>query len=109
MLRRRGEHAGESFDPMGLLQNLCLVKMDNVDGLKPTSASAMPDNDEGPNSSKENGSKTETEMKGEKRNSFEISLEGVGALVMMWMIKYNLTSQWCLFTGGTEKRQTAGF
>ncbi|XP_031595817.2 pannexin-1-like [Oreochromis aureus] len=71
MLRRRGEHAGESFDPMGLLQNLCLVKMDNVDGLKPTGASAMCDNDtdapedicEGPNSSKENGSKTETEMK----------------------------------------------
>lgn len=91
--------------------------MDNVDGLKPTGASAMPDNDadapedmhDGPNLSKENGSKTETEMKGEKRNSFEISLEGVGALVRMWMIKYNLTSQWCLFTGGTEKRQTAGF
>lgn len=95
MLRRRGEHAGESFDPMGLLQNLCLVKMDNVDGLKPTGASAMRDNDtdapedicEVPNSSKENGSKTETEMKGEKRNSFEISLEGVGALVRMWMLQ----------------------
>lgn len=65
--------------------------MDNVDGLKPTGASAMPDNDadapedmhDGPNLSKENGSKTETEMKGEKRNSFEISLEGVGALVRM--------------------------
>lgn len=34
MLRRRGQRSGEDFDSMGLLQTLCLVKMDNVDGLK---------------------------------------------------------------------------
>lgn len=32
MLRKRGECAGENFDPIDLLQTLCLVKMDNVDG-----------------------------------------------------------------------------
>lgn len=34
MLRKRGECTGENFDSMGLLQTLCLVKMDNVDGKK---------------------------------------------------------------------------
>ncbi|CAL9684868.1 unnamed protein product [Knipowitschia caucasica] len=32
MLRKRGGGAGEDFDSMGLLQTLCLVKTDNVDG-----------------------------------------------------------------------------
>ncbi|XP_033832881.1 pannexin-1-like [Periophthalmus magnuspinnatus] len=34
LLRRRGQCAGEDFDSMGLLQTLCLVKTDAVDGLK---------------------------------------------------------------------------
>lgn len=34
MLRERGQHSGEDFDSMGLLQTLCLVKTDNVDGHK---------------------------------------------------------------------------
>lgn len=34
MLRKRGQHSGEDFDSMGLLQTLCLVKTDNVDGHK---------------------------------------------------------------------------
>lgn len=32
MLRKRGQCSGEDFDSMGLLQTLCLVKTDNVDG-----------------------------------------------------------------------------
>lgn len=65
MLRRRGE----SFDPMGLLQNLCPVKMDSVDGKNPTAAAAKRDaeapEDGGkrPDPSKENSTKMETEMK----------------------------------------------
>ncbi|XP_011480574.1 pannexin-1 [Oryzias latipes] len=35
MLRRRGECSGENFDTMGLLQTLCPVKMEQVDGKKP--------------------------------------------------------------------------
>ncbi|KAM4742596.1 pannexin-1-like isoform 1-T1 [Anableps anableps] len=31
MLKKRGEHSGENFDTVGLLQTLCLVKMDTVD------------------------------------------------------------------------------
>uniref|UniRef100_A0A665T1K0 Pannexin-1-like n=1 Tax=Echeneis naucrates TaxID=173247 RepID=A0A665T1K0_ECHNA len=34
LLRRRGECSGEDFDAMGLLQTLCPVKMDSVDGYK---------------------------------------------------------------------------
>ncbi|CAL8333629.1 unnamed protein product [Boreogadus saida] len=34
LLKRRGECSGEDFDSMGLLQTLCLVKMDAVDGNK---------------------------------------------------------------------------
>ncbi|KAG7255678.1 hypothetical protein CRUP_009326 [Coryphaenoides rupestris] len=36
LLKRRGECAGENFDSMGLLQTLCLVKTDSVDGRKGT-------------------------------------------------------------------------
>ncbi|XP_026155136.1 pannexin-1-like [Mastacembelus armatus] len=32
LLKRRGECSGENFDALGLLQTLCLVKMDSVDG-----------------------------------------------------------------------------
>ncbi|CAF94969.1 unnamed protein product, partial [Tetraodon nigroviridis] len=32
LLRRRGQCSEENFDAMGLLQTLCLVKMDSVDG-----------------------------------------------------------------------------
>ncbi|XP_017293483.1 pannexin-1 isoform X2 [Kryptolebias marmoratus] len=35
MLRKRGERSGESFDTLGLLKTLCLVKMDATDGKKP--------------------------------------------------------------------------
>lgn len=34
MLRKRGHHSDEDFDSVGLLQTLCLVKTDNVDGRK---------------------------------------------------------------------------
>ena len=34
MLRRQDERSEESFDAMGLLQTLCLVKLDTVDGNK---------------------------------------------------------------------------
>ncbi|XP_041669141.1 pannexin-1-like [Cheilinus undulatus] len=34
MLRKRGSCTSENFDAMGLLQTLCLVKMDTVDGAK---------------------------------------------------------------------------
>ena len=40
LLRRRGECSGENFDALGLLQTLCLVKMDSVDGVKPGGAAA---------------------------------------------------------------------
>ncbi|XP_028320036.1 pannexin-1-like [Gouania willdenowi] len=36
LLRRRGECSGEDFDAMGLLQTLCLVKTDTLDGRKAT-------------------------------------------------------------------------
>lgn len=39
MLRKRGHYSGEDFDSVGLLQTLCLVKMDNVDGRKVTKKS----------------------------------------------------------------------
>lgn len=57
---------------MGLLQTLCLVKMDTVDGKKPSSAARKPDEVKTnaaesascnhPNSATDN--KVETEMKG---------------------------------------------
>ncbi|XP_034024518.1 pannexin-1-like [Thalassophryne amazonica] len=34
LLRKQGECGGENFDAMGLLQTLCVVKMDTVDGKK---------------------------------------------------------------------------
>lgn len=34
LLRRRDQYSEENFDAMGLLQTLCLVKMDTVDGNK---------------------------------------------------------------------------
>lgn len=40
MLRRRSASSEEHIDAMGLLQTLCLVKMDTVDGKKPFSAAA---------------------------------------------------------------------
>ncbi|XP_029303097.1 pannexin-1-like isoform X2 [Cottoperca gobio] len=43
LLRRRGECTGEDFDAMGLLQTLCLVKMDNVDGSKRSGAGGRRD------------------------------------------------------------------
>ncbi|XP_034557662.1 pannexin-1-like [Notolabrus celidotus] len=43
MLKRRGSCTSENFDAMGLLQTLCLVKMDTVDGFKPPGAAGKPD------------------------------------------------------------------
>ncbi|KAM3615768.1 uncharacterized protein V6R79_007366 [Siganus canaliculatus] len=43
LLRRRGDYSEENFDAMGLLQTLCLVKMDGVDGSKATGAAAKQD------------------------------------------------------------------
>ncbi|XP_070761803.1 pannexin-1-like [Enoplosus armatus] len=86
LLRRRGECSGENFDPLGLLQTLCLVKMDSVDGNKPAGAAGKQDQVKmnaadpastptaanagaaknscnRPNSAAANDSKMETEMK----------------------------------------------
>uniref|UniRef100_A0A3Q2PYY3 Pannexin n=1 Tax=Fundulus heteroclitus TaxID=8078 RepID=A0A3Q2PYY3_FUNHE len=80
MLRKRGECSGENFDTVGLLQTLCLVKMDTVDAHRTIAAKAKPDEvktspaeaaaDDGaaqnnvrrPNSASGNNSKMETEM-----------------------------------------------
>ncbi|XP_069004396.1 pannexin-1-like [Embiotoca jacksoni] len=69
MLRRRGECCGENFDALGLLQTLCLVKMDGVDGNKPAAAAGKQDQTKpnaaekkSPNSAVENNSRMETEM-----------------------------------------------
>ncbi|XP_023252947.1 pannexin-1-like isoform X1 [Seriola lalandi dorsalis] len=43
LLRRRGECSGENFDALGLLQTLCPVKMDNVDGNKRPGAAGKRD------------------------------------------------------------------
>uniref|UniRef100_UPI0037E70286 pannexin-1-like n=1 Tax=Semicossyphus pulcher TaxID=241346 RepID=UPI0037E70286 len=43
MLKRRGSCTSENFDSMGLLQTLCLVKMDSVDGAKASSAKGTQD------------------------------------------------------------------
>lgn len=86
LLKRRG--SGESFDAMGLLQTLCLVKMDTVDGNKPPGAAGKQhqpkcntaDSAGSPNAaSKNNSSCSEsrgrkdgaagTEMKGERRKT----------------------------------------
>ncbi|XP_029943323.1 pannexin-1 [Salarias fasciatus] len=40
LLKRRGDCAGEDFDAMGLLQTLCLVKMDTLDGTGAAAAAA---------------------------------------------------------------------
>ncbi|KAF7648921.1 hypothetical protein LDENG_00150200 [Lucifuga dentata] len=78
LLRRRGECSGENFDAMGLLQTLCLVKMDTVDGSKAVHAAETQDqavahgtdsaeaskNGSGSlNSAAANRSRMETEMK----------------------------------------------
>lgn len=80
MLKKRGECAGENFDTVGLLQTLCLVKMDTVDSKKApdpedkppsglASGSGPVANDDKPaknNVSRPNNIKTETEMQGER-------------------------------------------
>ncbi|CAJ1064862.1 pannexin-1-like [Xyrichtys novacula] len=43
MLKRRGSCTSENFDAMGLLQTLCLVKMDTVDGKRPPSSAGKQD------------------------------------------------------------------
>lgn len=92
LLRKRGECSGENFDAMGLLQTLCLVKMDTVDGIKPTGAAAKPDQGktntaESPSSSTvtknsckhpnsaADDSKMETEMKGGFSDGLKIPFE----------------------------------
>lgn len=75
MLKRRGSCTSENFDSMGLLQTLCLVKMDTVDGVKPPAAAEKHDQvtannkdssgaaEKSPNHQKLDGSRVETEMK----------------------------------------------
>ena len=88
LLKRRGECSGENFDALGLLQTLCLVKMDSVDGVKPggvagkrdqvktnaadssgspaaANAGAAANCCNSPSSATDNCSRMETEMKGE--------------------------------------------
>ncbi|XP_068173456.1 pannexin-1-like [Antennarius striatus] len=43
MLKKRGVSSEENFDAMGLLQTLCLVKVDNVDGAKRSGAAGKQD------------------------------------------------------------------
>uniref|UniRef100_G3PIQ8 Pannexin n=1 Tax=Gasterosteus aculeatus aculeatus TaxID=481459 RepID=G3PIQ8_GASAC len=43
LLKRRGDSCGEDFDAVELLQTLCLVKMDSVDGRKPADAAGKQD------------------------------------------------------------------
>lgn len=89
LLRRRGQCSEETFDALGLLQTLCLVKMDSVDGNKaataarkqeqaktsttdsassptPTNTEAAKNCCDSPNSAKDSDGKTESEMKGER-------------------------------------------
>ncbi|TNN77791.1 Pannexin-1 [Liparis tanakae] len=71
LLKRQGECCGEDFDSMGLLQTLCLVKMDSVDGRKPAGAAVKPE--EGKmNSADSAGSSTAVE----NSRSHPISAEG---------------------------------
>nr|XP_046244168.1 pannexin-1-like isoform X2 [Scatophagus argus] len=74
LLRRRGDYTEESFDAIGLLQTLCLVKMDSMDGNKATGAAGKQeqvrtkaaDSAGGGRPSdgeRDDSSKTETEMK----------------------------------------------
>ncbi|XP_068604996.1 pannexin-1-like [Brachionichthys hirsutus] len=76
MLKKRGVSAEENFDAMGLLQTLCLVKMDNLDGVKRAGAAGKQDQEKiagsasgitEPEDEAEkkslNDNKTETEMK----------------------------------------------
>ncbi|MEQ2201363.1 hypothetical protein XENOCAPTIV_011314 [Xenoophorus captivus] len=77
MLKKRGECSGENFDTVGLLQTLCLVKMDTVDGKRSTAKldqvkmnaaggaandGAALNNLSRPNSTSGNDIKMETEM-----------------------------------------------
>lgn len=92
LLKRRGECTEENFDAMGLLQTLCLVKMDNVDGNKQTGAAGKQDRVKTntadsvsspagaatnscshPNSTVD--IKTETEMKGENREALGVKMK----------------------------------
>lgn len=92
MLKRRGECTEENFDAMGLLQTLCLVKMDNVDGNKQTGAAGKQDrvktnaadSDSSPAGAATNSCshpnstvdiKTETEMKGENREAIVVEMK----------------------------------
>ncbi|XP_062417267.1 pannexin-1-like isoform X2 [Pungitius pungitius] len=79
LLKRRGDSCGEDFDAIDLLQTLCLVKVDTVDGRKPAGAAGKQDQvktkaaDSKNSCSRPNSSagdkdgKTGTEMKGELR------------------------------------------
>ncbi|KAL6115659.1 uncharacterized protein ACO6RY_00456 [Pungitius sinensis] len=43
LLKRRGDSCGEDFNAIDLLQTLCLVKVDSVDGRKPAGAAGKQD------------------------------------------------------------------
>lgn len=93
LLRRRGQCLEENFDALGLLQTLCLVKMDTVDGnaaakkqAKPRApdpprsssapnAEAAESRDDSPNPDTDKQDKEETEMKGNSahRRGFAIT------------------------------------
>lgn len=60
MLRKRGQCSGEDFDSMGLLQTLCLVKTDNVDGRQ---AAKKSNNCESSSRPAEDSTAQSTEMK----------------------------------------------
>lgn len=94
LLRRRGQRSEENFDAMGLLQTLCLVKMDTVDGntaVRKQAAAQPIDTDPGrsssapsekaaesadgsPNSGADRRDKVETEMKGKSEHRGDLTI-----------------------------------
>jgi len=107
MLRRRGEGSEENFDAIGLLQTLCLVKMDGVDGSKTaarldqakTNATDAAANDgaakNSPKSAAGNNTHMETEMKGEKCCKSSLSTDILVSVCTLgvirnWLFPYNL-------------------
>lgn len=94
LLRRRGQYSEENFDAMGLLQTLCLVKMDTVDGntaakkqaaaktndTDPGRSSSAPNEeaaesmDGGPNLDTDRRDKVETEMKGKSEHTRDLTI-----------------------------------
>lgn len=115
MLRRRGASSEENIDAMGLLQTLCLVKMDTVDGRKafstagkqPVKAGAAADCHAGAASNDcrslerpvGNDHRLETEMKGELLKETQLHRVSVHLHKVIIM----------MFTAGTQHGKGCGY